>query len=201
MHKVKKFHKRSYEKNVELDPLLAYNTDLDQNKIEECLLTEYFLKIVRLVVIILALSYFFGIFFLVVCEAVFDFQYDIQIDEFRKGNLNLEDIPELFLSYFNFNKLNSNEMLVISTYYACTSLSTVGFGDFTPRGNVERFIGAFILLFGVAIFSIVLGNLIEILGDFKEFHKDIEDGEALSQFFGTMKYFNNQQSLDHGLTN
>jgi hypothetical protein len=61
-------------------------------------------------------------------------------------------------------------MLIISTYYACTSLSTVGFGDYTPRGEVERFVGAFILLFGVAINSLVLGNLLEILGDFKEFH-------------------------------
>ena len=92
-------------------------------------------------------------------------------------------------------------MLIISTYYACTSLSTVGFGDFTPRGNVERFLGAFILLFGVAIFSIVMGNLIEILGDFKEFHKDIEDGEALSQFFGTMKYFNNNQAIKNNMLN
>lgn len=181
--------------------MLAFNTDLDQNKIEECLLTEYFLKIVRLVVIILALSYFFGIFFLVVCEAVLDFQFEVQIQDFRDGNLNLDDYPELFLTYFGFSSLNSYEMLIISTYFACTSLSTVGFGDFTPRGNVERFLGAFILLFGVAIFSIVLGNLIDILGAFKEFHKDIGDGEALSQFFGTIKYFNNEQSLDLKLQN
>ena len=79
MQRVKRFYKRNYERNVELDPMLAFNTDLDQNKIEECLLTEYFLKIVRLVVIILALSYFFGIFFLVVCEAVLDFQYEVEI--------------------------------------------------------------------------------------------------------------------------
>jgi hypothetical protein len=197
---VKAFYKRNYERNVELDPMLAFNTDLDQNKIEECLLTEYFLKIVRLVVIILALSYFFGIFFLVVCEAVLDFQFEVQIQDFRDGNLNLDDYPELFLT-FGFSSLNSYEMLIISTYFACTSLSTVGFGDFTPRGNVERFLGAFILLFGVAIFSIVLGNLIDILGAFKEFHKDIGDGEALSQFFGTIKYFNNEQSLDLKLQN
>lgn len=190
MARVKAFYKASYERNVELDPMLAYNTDLDQNKIEECLLTEYFLKIVRLVVIILALSYFFGIFFLVVCEAVLDFQYEVKIQDFREGTVNMDDLPELFLTYFGFDKLNSYEMLIISTYFACTSLSTVGFGDFTPRGNVERFLGAFILLFGVAIFSIVLGNLIDILGDFKEFHKDIGDGESLSLFFGTIKYFN-----------
>lgn len=158
--------------------MLDFNIEIDQNKIEECLLIEYFLKIVRLVIIILSISYFFGIFFLVVCEAVFDFQYGITIEDFRSGNL--ENSPELFLSYFEFNKYTSTQMLVISTYFACTSLSTVGFGDYTPRGNVERFIGAFILLFGVAIFSIVMGKLMEILAQFKEFHQDIGDGEKLS---------------------
>lgn len=163
------------------------------------MLIEYFLKIVRLVIIILSISYFFGIFFLVVCEAVFDFQYNIDIQAFRNGEMDESEYPELFLSFFGFDKKEDIEMLIISTYFACTSLSTVGFGDFTPRGNVERFIGAFILLFGVAIFSIVMGNLIDILGDFKEFHKDIEDGEKLQQFFGTIKYFNQQQSLNYEL--
>lgn len=49
------------------------------------------------------------------------------------------------------------------TYYAFTTLSTVGFGDFHPRSNAERTVCAFILLIGVAIFSYVMGNFIEIL--------------------------------------
>jgi len=127
---------------------------------------------------------------------VFDFQYNIPVEGYLEGTVNMEEYPELFLSFFGFESKNVIEMLIISTYFALTSLSTVGFGDFTPRGNVERFIGAFILLFGVAIFSLVMGNLIDILGSFKEFHQDIGDGEALSQFFGTIKYFNQQQGLN-----
>jgi hypothetical protein len=190
MKQVKAYFKRSYESQVEQDPMLAYNTDIDMNKIEECLLTEYALKIIKLVIMILTISYFFGIIFLVVCEAVFDFQFKIDIDDFRMGKVDFEELPELFLSYFNIDGKKQMEILVISTYFACTSLSTVGFGDYTPRGNIERFVGAFILLFGVAIFSIVMGNLMDILADFKEFHQDIGDGEKLSQFFGTLKYFN-----------
>jgi hypothetical protein len=145
------------------------------------------------VVIILSISYFFGIFFLVICEAVLDFQYNIRIEDFRAGVIKIEEdpAPELFLTYFAFESYTSMEILVISTYFACTSLSTVGFGDYTPRGNVERFVGAFILLFGVAIFSIVMGNLIDILADFKEFYEDIGDGDGLQLFFGTIRYFNN----------
>lgn len=155
---VKAYFKRNVIKDLEENPSLAFNVDIDQNKIEECLLFEYFLKIIRLVIIILAISYFFGIIFLVVCEAVLDFQFNIIIEDFRTGNLTDEQNEhELFLLFFEFNNKNNMEMLIISTYFACTSLSTVGFGDFTPRGNIERFLGAFILLFGVAIFSLVMG--------------------------------------------
>ena len=48
-------------------------------------------------------------------------------------------------------------------YFSFTTLSTVGFGDYHPTNDIERFIGAFILLFGVAIFSIVMGNFTDIL--------------------------------------
>jgi hypothetical protein len=54
--------------------------------------------------------------------------------------------------------------LLISLYFAFTSLSTVGFGDYAPRGNIERFFGAFMLLFGVAIFSYIMGNFIDMIG-------------------------------------
>ena len=48
-------------------------------------------------------------------------------------------------------------------YFFFTSLSTVGFGDFHPRSNDERILGVFVLLFGVMIFSSMMGNFIEII--------------------------------------
>lgn len=89
--------------------------------------------------------------------------------------------------------------MIIALYFAFTSLSTVGFGDFNPKSNIERFVVAFILLFGVAIFSYVMGNFIEILGQFKEFHKDLEDGDNLAKFLGTIKQFNNEKPIEHWL--
>jgi len=49
------------------------------------------------------------------------------------------------------------------TYFAFTSLSTVGFGDYAPISNLERAVGAFMLLSGVAIFSYIMGNFIEMI--------------------------------------
>lgn len=47
----------------------------------------------------------------------------------------------------------------VNTYFALTTLSTIGFGDFYPVSDYERLVGAFMLLFGVAIFSIFMGDL------------------------------------------
>lgn len=76
------------------------------------------------------------------------------------------------------------------TYFAFTSLSTVGFGDFAPRSDTERVIGAFILLFGVAIFSYIMGTFIDILEQFKNANDTLDDGDRLTYFFGLLKYFN-----------
>ena len=48
-------------------------------------------------------------------------------------------------------------------YFAFTTLSTVGFGDFNPKSDFERLICVIILVFGVAIFSYIMGNFVEIL--------------------------------------
>jgi len=85
---------------------------------------------------------------------------------------------------------------VVLVYFAFTSLSTVGFGDYTPRSDLERAVGAFMLLSGVAIFSYIMGNFIEILDKYRMFNQEIEDGDQLSRFFGTMFQFNEKVHMD-----
>ena len=90
-------------KAIERDPSLANNLDVDSNKIEELLMISYFLKIFKLVIIILNVSYLFGICWLIICEAVYDFQFDIDIDVYMEGSFEGET-PDLFLSYFGINE-------------------------------------------------------------------------------------------------
>jgi hypothetical protein len=59
----------------------------------------------------------------------------------------------------------------------------VGFGDYHPRSNYERFLTAFILLFGVAIFSYIMGIFIDILHNFQTLGADFDEGDELSKFF------------------
>ena len=50
-----------------------------------------------------------------------------------------------------------------SFYFALTTLSTVGFGDFYPISDYERILGAFVILFGVALFSIIISEFLEMI--------------------------------------
>lgn len=42
------------------------------------------------------------------------------------------------------------------TYFAFTTLATIGFGDIHPRADIERIFGIFVFLFGVAVFALIL---------------------------------------------
>ena len=92
--------------------------------------------------------------------------------------------------------MSDQRLALIVMYFAFTSLTTVGFGDFHPVSNGERIVGAFSLLFGVAIFSYIMGHFIEILNQFKLCQQDLDDGENLSKFFGLLYKFNNNKRID-----
>ena len=98
---------------------------------------------------------------------------------------------------------NTLERTIILQYFSFTSLSTVGFGDFTPRSDVERGLCAIILLFGVAIFSYMMGIFINILDEFKSMNQDIADGagEKLSLFMNLMQKMNGGKSISLKLQN
>ena len=89
--------------------------------------------------------------------------------------------------------------VVILVYFAFTSLSTVGFGDYYPVSDAERLFGAFILLFGVAIFSYVMGMFIEILSQFQMLNEEIDEGDQLTLFFNLLKKLNGNKPIDFDL--
>jgi hypothetical protein len=93
------------------------------------------------------------------------------------------------------------ERAIASTYFSFTSLSTVGFGDLHPLNGYERALTALVLLFGVAVFSIVMGNFIEISDSFLSMNQEFDDGDNLSKFFGLLKKFNKGQSIQLEMKN
>jgi len=54
-----------------------------------------------------------------------------------------------------------------SLYFALTILSTVGYGDYYPVSNVEMLTALVVMLGGVAFFSYIMGNLLEIFNNYE----------------------------------
>lgn len=94
------------------------------------------------------------------------------------------DIQDDFLYHFDVVRWkNDGDRALVMTYFAFTSLSTVGFGDFHPVNNFERLLCAIIILFGNAIFGFIIGMFNEMISEMKSFESEMEDAEALNSFF------------------
>ena len=125
---------------------------------DERIMQHYFLlyvyKIVRLIIIAMIVTYFIGCAWWYFCE-----------------NQSFENSDENY--FIKHNALGVEEgnsewdQLIVSCYYALTTLSTVGYGDYYPVSNAERVMAVVIMLTGVAFFSYIMGNFIEILQNYQ----------------------------------
>ena len=86
-------------------------------------------------------------------------------------------------------------------YFTFTTLSTVGFGDYYPKNDTERFVGAFVLLGGVAVFSYIMGELLIMIDNIRNIENEVDIAEELEKFFGLLAYFNNGTKFSTTLTN
>jgi len=55
----------------------------------------------------------------------------------------------------------------------------VGFGDYHPRSDLERLVGAVLFCAGVAIFSAIIVQFLEMVNKAVDFYADLEDAERL----------------------
>ena len=81
-------------------------------------------------------------------------------------------------------------------YYALTSLSTCGFGDLYPKTDLERLFCSMMLLAGVSVFSLVLGELRYMMTNLKNSDGDIDEKEKLEMFFLLLQKFNYGRQLN-----
>lgn len=81
-------------------------------------------------------------------------------------------------------------------YFSFTSLTTVGFGDLHPKTDFERLFIAFGLMFGVSIFSYLMGTFIEMFERYRVHNDSNEEADSLSKFFGILKRFNHDEEID-----
>lgn len=182
----KKEQMRKLEILIDNDHKLANSKDIDQINIGTILLTSFFLKVVKIMLVIFSCSYFFAM--------IFKICLDIQNDycDWDGNALDNSTQPEHFTHFYGLDELEKNMMhtdfryQIIILYFSFTTLSTVGFGDYVPRSDMERILIAFGLMFGVAIFSYVMGEFILIIKSFSLYNDCGDQDDRLATFFGVM---------------
>ena len=84
-------------------------------------------------------------------------------------------------------------------YWAYTTVTSVGFGDFTPRSDSERLFTILIILIGVSVKSYIMGRFVDILFNYQMMNGNLNDGDFLTQFLNTLKRFNSDKRLNKKL--
>ena len=97
-------------------------------------------KLIALVISAGIMTYFLGCFWYLIVSN-------------ESGDLHTDN-------FFYNNELQHESLvrrLIICCYFVMTTLSTVGYGDYTPLTNVEKILAIVIMVMGIALFSYIMG--------------------------------------------
>lgn len=150
------------------------------------MLLKYGLSISKLSFVILTIAYFLGVFWYVISKELYHYQLE-ENAELDPAKYNTETFVGVNDLDPETSQRTDAHNMVLLMYFAYTTLSTVGFGDFNPRSDIERALCIIILLLGVGIFGKVMADFLEIIERFQKLDEELEDGDNLSKFFGALK--------------
>ena len=190
----KKYIKDYY--NNRLQESVSNNEETENYPILRAIMYVQLYKVVRLAAIIITSSFFLGIMWHIICADLLPHNFK---DDPRRINMDTFYSKYLAFDVENQSEPDSNtRVLVKMWYFAITTLSTIGYGDFSPQSKEERLIAIAILLFGVTMFSFIMSQFIEILLNYNSLsqfgnHKD------LSKWIALLSRFNNGNPLNKDL--
>ena len=111
----------------------------------------YFLRVICLIVNILIMSYFVSTLGFALSKHTTESE-----DSFT------------FYNEYDMAQYSESETLIRIIYFAVTTLTTIGFGDFNPKSEVERIYTVLVVLLGVCCFSIFMNNLLDIVVEYRK---------------------------------
>lgn len=91
--------------------------------------------------------------------------------------------PDTWVARYVAQDLETKIQYLISVYWACQVLTTVGYGDFGVGNTTEIYMTIFWMIFGVAFYSFVIGNIQSIITKIDEDTEDLVNKlKALEKF-------------------
>jgi potassium voltage-gated channel Eag-related subfamily H protein 8 len=148
----------------------------------------YGYKISRLIIIAIICTYFVGCIWYMLVE-----NFNTEEDK-NNGNT--------FIHVFGIDKLEDTyTRVIISCYFALTTLSTVGYGDLYPISTNEKLFGIVVMLLGIVFFSRIMGSFIEIISNYDKRMGSIDRGTELHNWMTLLTRYTNNKPLPKGLIN
>ena len=121
--------------------------------------------------------YFFGVYWYLFSETLYIFYQGHEHGEGPQAFDDLEEKDEHHNTWVyyehNWDILNEDltSTLITNIYFATTTLSTVGFGDYYPVDTAERLLGAFLLYFGQAGFNFLVIQFLDVMNAIQRIDK------------------------------
>lgn len=185
-----------------LKSLMKSGPQGDQRIVTQYILL-YIYKIIRLNIIAIFITYLIGCTWYFICYLIEkDQQEQLELQLAEKDRVPGAAPPEKVPTFIEYNAMNARDIvgkLTVSCYFALTTLSTVGYGDFYPVSNLERIICVCIMLGGVAFFSYIMGNFIEIISNYQKKMGSVDKSQDLHNWITLLTRFTNNKTLSSSL--
>ena len=146
--------------------------------------------VARLAMIIWTASFFLGIIWHIIVMDLFQ-------DEYKDPSNPSKGLKSSFKSGLDGNE-NWFRSLTQVWYFSLTTLSSIGYGDYSPQSTNERIISVLILLLGVMMFSFIMSQFIEILMNYQSLWQ-VGNSRDLSKWISLLSRFNGGHPLDKNL--
>ena len=153
-----------------------------QKKMNYLYASKYIYKIIRLILIAATLTYFMGCLWYVITS-----------------NSTINPGPNTFYEAYNLGDYPDKRKLIMCCYFALTTLSTVGYGDLTPKSNLEKIVGILIMILGIALFSYIMGNFNDVLTNYDKQMGIIDKSADLQVWMTSLSKFTLNRPLPREL--
>ena len=108
---------------------------------------------------------------------------ELEATDFDVWNMTLEEREAVGVLDPEICRSETDTRYVISLYWAVTTLTTMGYGDITPKGMIEYIYTIVVMLMGVSFYAYIASNVAIVLANMDEVGSEYRDNmEKLSEF-------------------
>jgi hypothetical protein len=101
--------------------------------------------------------------------------------------------------YPRTEEIDITSYYIKSFYWALTTLTTIGYGDIVPQNNAGRIFTCFIMIIGVGMYGIVIGNISRMLASADRYKE--QSREKINDLLMFMKHYKIPEKLQQATIN